>query len=109
MWILRFLNRPPAGQNVPLHKHSTLLGRSPSCDIKVASSNVSKEHTRIEVFDDKLIISDAGSRNGTFINGVQVRSSKAKTGDKIGIHDILIEVQKVPDNWAGRYQQQQQY
>jgi len=110
MWILRFLNGPLAGQIVPLTKHSTLLGRSPSCDIKVASGNVSKEHTRIEVFDDKIIVSDAGSRNGTFINGVQVRSSKAKSGDKIGIHDVLIEVQKVPDNWAGRYRQPyQQY
>jgi hypothetical protein len=105
MWILRFLNGPMAGQVVPLTKHSTLLGRSPSCDIKVPTSNVSKEHTRVEVFDDKLIVSDAGSRNGTFINGVQVRSSKAKTGDKIGIHDILIEVQKVPDSWAQQYRQ----
>jgi len=105
MWILRFLNGPLAGQIVPLNKHSTLLGRSPSCDIKLATGNVSKEHTRIEVFDDKLIISDAGSRNGTFVNGVQVRSSKAKSGDKIGIHDILIEVQKVPDSWANRFRQ----
>ncbi len=105
MWILRFLNGPLAGQIVPLNKHSTLMGRAPSCDIKLPSNNVSKEHTRIEVFDDKLIVSDAGSRNGTFLNGVQVRSSKAKSGDKIGIHDILVEVQKVPDNWAAQYRQ----
>jgi hypothetical protein len=36
-----------------------------------------------------------------------VRSSKAKSGDKIGIHDILIEVQKVPDSWANRFRQGQ--
>ena len=105
MWILRFLNGPAAGQIVPLTKHSTLLGRSPSCDIKIASPGVSKEHTRIEVFDDKLIVTDAGSRNGTFVNGVQIRSTKAKSGDKIGLHDIFFEVQKVPDAWASRYQQ----
>ncbi len=106
MWIIRFLNGPMAGQIVPLVKHSTLIGRAPNCDIKIASPSVSKEHTRIEVFDDKLIVTDAGSRNGTFMNGVQMRSSKAKSGDKIGMHDIFFEVQKVPDNWAGRYQQQ---
>jgi hypothetical protein len=105
MWIVRFLNGPLAGQIVPLTKHQTLLGRAPNCDIKIPSANVSKEHTRIEVFDDKLIISDAGSRNGTFINGVQVRSSKAKTGDKIAIHDVFFEVQQVPDNWAAQYRQ----
>lgn len=108
MWIIRFLNGPMAGQIVPLTKHSTTLGRSPSCDIKVANGNVSKEHTRIEVFDDKVIITDAGSRNGTYLNGVQVRSSKAKSGDKVGMHDVFFEVQKVPDNWAQRYSQQQQ-
>lgn len=105
MWILRFLNGPLAGQIVPLNKHSTLMGRAPNCDIKIPSGNVSKEHTRIEVFDDKLIISDAGSRNGTFLNGIQIRSQKAKSGDKIAIHDIFFEVQKVPDGWAQRFQQ----
>ena len=102
MWILRFLNGPLAGQTVPLTKSSTVLGRSPNCDIKIPSSSVSKEHTRIEVFEDKVIVSDAGSRNGTFLNGVQVRSSKAKSGDKIAIHDIFFEVQKVPDSWAAQ-------
>lgn len=105
MWIIRFLNGPLAGQIVPLTKHSTLIGRAPNCDIKLANPNVSKEHTRIEVFDDKLIVSDAGSRNGTFVNGVQVRSSKAKSGDKIAAHDVFFEVQKVPDSWAQRFQQ----
>jgi hypothetical protein len=108
MWIIRFLNGPLAGQVVPLTKHSTLLGRSPSCDIKLPSSSVSKEHTRIEVFDDKLIVTDTGSRNGTFVNGVQVRSSKAKNGDKIALHDIYFEVQKVPDSWAVRFAQPMQ-
>lgn len=104
MWIIRFLNGPLAGQVVPLTKNSMLLGRAPNCDIKVPSGSVSKEHTRIEIFDDKLIISDAGSRNGTFVNGVQVRSSKARSGDKVAVHDILFEVQKVPESWAQRFQ-----
>lgn len=105
MWIIRFLNGPLAGQIVPLTKSSTLIGRAPNCDIKIPSGSVSKEHTRIEIFADKVIISDAGSRNGTFVNGVQVRSNKAKSGDKVGIHDILFEVQQVPDSWAQRFQQ----
>lgn len=109
MWILRFLNGPLAGQVVPLTKSSTLVGRSPSCDIKIPSASVSKEHTRIEIFADKLIVTDAGSRNGTFLNGVQVRSSKAKSGDKIAIHDIFFEIQKVPESWAARFQQQQMF
>jgi hypothetical protein len=104
MWIIRFLNGPMAGQMMPLRKQTTLLGRSPSCDIKIASASVSKEHTRIELYDDKVVISDAGSRNGTFVNGVQVRSTKARSGDKVGMHEILFEVQNVPEQWASRFQ-----
>jgi hypothetical protein len=105
MWIIRFLNGPLAGQIVPLTKHSVLIGRAPNCDIKIASPSISKEHTKIEIFDDKVIITDAGSRNGTFVNGVQVRSSKGKTGDKIAMHDVYFEVQKVPDSWRARFAQ----
>lgn len=100
MWVLRFLTGPTAGQTVPLTKSVTLLGRAPNCDVKVPSPSVSKEHTRIEVLEDRLLISDVGSRNGTFLNGVQVRTSKAKSGDRIAIHDIIIEVLQVPDQWA---------
>jgi hypothetical protein len=107
MWIVRFLNGPTAGQIVPLSKSSVVIGRSPTCDIKVVSPGVSKEHSRLEIFDDKLILTDAGSRNGTFLNGVQVRSAKAKAGDKIGVHDVIFEIQKVPDHWAGKIQQRQ--
>jgi hypothetical protein len=107
MWIVRFLSGPLAGQVTPLTKAQTLIGRSPSCDIKIPSSSVSKEHTRIEVFDDKIIVSDAGSRNGTFVNGVQVRSSKAKSGDKVAMHDVFFEIQNVPDAWASQFRGQQ--
>ena len=106
MWIIRFLNGPQAGQIVPLSKSSVVIGRAPTCDIKVTSNGVSKEHSRLEIFDDKLILTDAGSRNGTFLNGVQVRSAKAKAGDKVAIHDVIFEIQKVPDHWAGKIQQQ---
>jgi hypothetical protein len=118
MWIVRFLNGPLAGQVVPLEKESTLIGRASHCDIKVPSSSISKEHTRIEIFDDKIIVTDAGSRNGTFLNGVQVRSSIAKTGDKVALHDIFFEVHQVPEQWShrggqaayhGGYQQAPQY
>ncbi len=105
MWIIRFLNGPMAGQILPITKNSVLMGRAANCDIRIPSSSVSKEHTRLEIFADKMIVSDAGSRNGTFLNGVQVRSSKVRSGDKIGIHDILLEIQKVPENWAQRFQQ----
>lgn len=100
MWILRFLTGPTAGQTVALKKASTLIGRGPNCDVRIPSPSISKEHTRIELFEDKVIVSDAGSRNGTYLNGVQIRTAKAVSGDRIAIHDIIAEIHLVPENWA---------
>lgn len=106
MWILKFLSGPLAGQAIPIKKHSTLIGRSPSCDLKIPSPGISKEHTRVEIFEDKLLFTDAGSRNGTFLNGVQIRSAKVRSGDRVALHDVIVEVQNVPDDWVRQGGQQ---
>lgn len=107
MWIIRFLNGPQAGQIIPLHKKSMILGRAPNCDVKIASQSISKEHLKIETLDDSLLISDYGSRNGTFVNGTQIRTAKIKVGDRVAIHDLIFEVQNVPAQWAQQFQMMQ--
>src|SRR4051812_26990229 len=46
-----------------------LVGRSRTNDVCVAHSSVSKLHARIRVADGKHYLSDAGSSNGTSVNG----------------------------------------
>lgn len=92
MWAIRLLSGPQAGKVIPLKSGANVLGRAPSCDIKILSPNVSKEHTKIDVLDGKFIVSDMGSRNGTFVNGTQVRSTRVKEGDQIGLFDVVLEI-----------------
>lgn len=92
MWAIRVLTGQQAGQIIPLKPGANVLGRAPSCDIKILSPNVSKEHVKIDVLEGKFIVSDMGSRNGTFLNGTQIRSSRLKPGDRIGMHDVMIEL-----------------
>lgn len=92
MWAVRLLSGPQAGRIFPLKFGANTVGRAQSCDIKILSPGVSKEHVKIDVLEDKMIVSDLGSRNGTFINGTQYRSSKVKVGDRIGLHDIILEI-----------------
>lgn len=92
MWSIRILSGKMAGQFFQLKNGSTTIGRAPNCDIVINSQSVSKEHARIEVIDDKVILTDLGSRNGTFVNGVQVRSQKVHSGDKIALNDIIVEL-----------------
>jgi hypothetical protein len=92
MWCLRILNGKFAGQIFQLRSGPTVVGRAPNCDIVISSQNISKEHARIEVLPDKVILSDLGSRNGTFVNGVQIKSQKINSGDKITLNDMIIEI-----------------
>ncbi|MFO0555380.1 MAG: FHA domain-containing protein [Polyangiaceae bacterium] len=48
------------------------VGRDPSADITTAHASVSREHAEIMVADDRLVVRDLGSKNGTMVAGVQV-------------------------------------
>lgn len=48
------------------------LGRHPASDVQVLDANVSKEHCLIEQREDHFVLRDAGSMNGTYLNGALV-------------------------------------
>ena len=45
------------------------IGRSPLCDIVIPRNNISRIHARIVREGPRYLLHDAGSANGTFING----------------------------------------
>ncbi|MDB5343635.1 MAG: Forkhead-associated protein [Schlesneria sp.] len=47
----------------------TLIGRSTECNLKIASSQVSRNHCRITLGADSVFVEDLGSANGTLVDG----------------------------------------
>jgi hypothetical protein len=47
----------------------TLIGRSTDCNLKIASSQVSRNHCRITLSNDTVFVEDLGSANGTLVDG----------------------------------------
>ena len=92
MWALRILTGPQAGQVMDLKMGRNLIGRAPQCNIKLLSPGVSKEHTEVTVFKEKIVITDLKSSNGTFINGIRIQNGIIRLGDKLGIHDVLADI-----------------
>lgn len=92
MWSLKVLTGPQAGQVFKLDDGLFTIGRADTCEIVLASKGVSKEHAKLTVKGQNLLLSDLGSSNGTFVNGRRVRSQALKPGDKVGFFDILIDV-----------------
>jgi phosphoserine phosphatase RsbU/P len=75
----------------PLRQGESTIGRSPYCSIQVASDQASREHAAISLNGDVATISDLGSRNGTFINGVRIAApTLLLSGALIGIGGVSI-------------------
>jgi DNA-binding response OmpR family regulator len=58
-----------AGERFYLEQDVTTVGRSTTCAVVIPSSTVSRLHARIQLQHDRYMLFDAGSANGTFVNG----------------------------------------
>jgi DNA-binding response OmpR family regulator len=75
--------QPPS---YPLEADICTLGRAPVCNIVVARRVVSRLHAIIERVGLRYVLRDAGSANGTFINGHLLRNPHMLTHqDSIGL------------------------
>lgn len=110
MWGLRILSGNQAGQVFQLKTGRTLIGRAPHCTIKLDNNNVSKEHAFIDVDSNEIaVISDNGSRNGTFVNGTQIRKTILKKNDKIAFHEVFCDLIAMPNNPIALANKMQQF
>jgi hypothetical protein len=67
---VRALYFPPTG---PGQATSFTIGRDASCDLLVEHTSVSRWHARLDRRADGWVLTDAGSTNGTRVNGWRVR------------------------------------
>src|SRR5688572_18296079 len=68
---------------VPIDKGQFSLGRRETNDLRLAGSEVSRDHAEIIVDGDKFLIRDRNSRYGTFVNGETVTEGPLSHGDRI--------------------------
>ncbi|XP_014085144.3 uncharacterized protein Setx [Bactrocera oleae] len=84
-----FLERKVIGDRIRLYIGVTAVGRTPGSALCILDSHyVSRKHAEITVDnDEKIVLKDLGSINGTFVNGSKVQNSEIelKANDCIGI------------------------
>jgi len=66
------------------------IGRADYNDIQVVDETSSRQHAKIKFVNDRFIVSDLGSNNGTFINGKRIQSEVLNPGDNILVGDTLL-------------------
>ena len=57
------------GKRLKLTEAPIVIGRHESANLRIASSEISREHCRIHVAGGEVFVEDLGSANGTFVNG----------------------------------------
>jgi serine phosphatase RsbU (regulator of sigma subunit) len=70
-------------RSIPLDKPVIAIGRRGENDVRLAGSDVSRDHAEILNSDGKYVLKDRGSRYGTFVNGEQVSERALRHGDRI--------------------------
>ncbi|MGD8984022.1 MAG: FHA domain-containing protein [Desulfobacteraceae bacterium] len=73
MTKLHVINELSKGESHDLERDITYVGRSADNDISVRDKFVSRKHLKILNKENKCIIEDLKSTNGTFVNGRQIR------------------------------------
>ncbi len=93
-WALVVESGPQAGLTYVLGEGDTTAGRDPDADIYLGDVTVSRHHAIFHVDPDGLTVTDVGSTNGTYVNGVRVDSAHLAPGDQIFIGKFHLVVAK---------------
>lgn len=77
-----------AGRRWPLDRSTQInIGRSEECEIHLPDRQVSRNHARIQWNGDTWVLEDLDSKNGTHLNGMEVKAETVplNDGDEIQI------------------------
>lgn len=93
---LVFLSGELIAVPIPLEREEVILGRALEADVRINDYKVSRQHAKLaKVRNGKTknfdyILTDFGSRNGTFVNGERITEEKLQNGDKILIGEHIL-------------------
>ncbi|GAA1409461.1 FHA domain-containing protein [Oerskovia paurometabola] len=76
---------PSVGSRFLLDAERTVAGRSEHADIFLDDVTVSRKHAEPGRDDDKFVVRDIGSLNGTYVNRNRVDAVALVTGDEVQI------------------------
>jgi chromosome segregation ATPase len=85
-WVLEPIEH--AGELIRLTGSMLTIGRTAENDIALHSKMVSRHHARLLIGPTGIIVEDAGSTNGCFVNGEQVRQHLMHDGDVLELGDL---------------------
>jgi len=96
VFVLVAVSGPDAGKSFTIDVGRTgrvFLGKSPACTLQLEDQTVSRRHAAFDVVDGKLRLTDLGSTNGTFVNGVSALEVSLVGGETIQVGADLFRLE----------------
>ena len=90
-WILEPIDH--GGEMIRLTGSMLTIGRTAENDIALPSKMVSRHHARLLIGPTGIIVEDAGSTNGCFVNGEQVKQHLMHDNDVLELGDLRYRLQ----------------
>jgi len=82
---LLMVKGPNIGDEFYIEKDEFIIGRSPESDVLLDDITVSRKHALLKKDSDDYRLLDAGSLNGSYLNGNIVEEAILSNGDRIQI------------------------
>ena len=77
-----------------LGEGEVVIGRSSYCSLVLDHDTLSRVHASLKVKGDGIELSDLGSSNGTFVNGVAIKgTTRVRPGDDIHLGRVQITIE----------------
>lgn len=93
-FLLLLADDAPA-RRIQLDKRSLVAGRIAPADLVLDSTMVSRRHCRFDLHGERMVLTDLGSTNGTFVNGARIAAETAlEDGAQITIGAYQITYQR---------------
>ena len=89
---LRLVKGTPLGEEFSI-TGTARVGRNHTSDIFLADPSVSRNHAVLEIKEGCLVVRDAGSSNGTFVNGQRVEERTLRSGDVVAFGKTQMRVE----------------
>jgi hypothetical protein len=76
------------GPMIQLDRLTMTIGRTPQTDICIHSTLISREHARLLISVDAVVVEDLNSTNGCFVNDRRIQKKMMREGDVLTLADM---------------------
>ena len=81
------------GKKLKLPDTEVIIGRDETCQVRLASEDVSRRHCMLTPTADGLVVRDLDSRNGTYVNEVLIEAeTQLEPGDQLRVGPMTFQV-----------------